>query len=673
MGFTIDIDTGGTFTDGIVVRGQDARTVKVPTTPHDLTLCFAECIRAGARAFDRSVEDLLAETGIVRFCNTIGTNTIIQRDGAKIGLLVTAGAESLAPTARGDAPAPLVWPDMVQGVAESIDAAGRVRSAPDPAAVLTAAQALIDRGARALVVALANSERNPAHEREVRRIVKQEYPRDYLGSVPVFLASDISTRSGYRERINTAAVNAYIHARLARLLYKSGEDLRRLDYRGTLFIGHNNGAAARVARTRAINTYNSGPAAGLLGARAIGQLYGSRDVISTDMGGTSFDIGLVRGGEAALALAPDVEGFACNLPMMSIRALGAGGGSLARVEDGRVVVGPRSAGAFPGPACFDRGGTEPTVTDANLVLGLLDPDYFLGGGMKLRADLARRAIEARIATPLGITVEAAARAIRDEVDRIMGEGVATAARGLDAGGVTIVAYGGAGALHACAVADHAGLARIVMTPFAAVFSAYSSSLLDVGHLYYRRVDLAIDALAGAPALAAAERDMTREARRDMRGEGFADASIRYALQLYVTTRDGAEFVVHAPAGFHRDAAAGVAVRDAVQAECRRLALDPEGAVLTSVALMASAATPHIAPVTGEPGPAVATPKASRAAWLDAQAPTPLPVYDFAALGRGASLAGPALVESAQTTLLVDAGWRLDIDRYQHAVLTRVNP
>lgn len=673
MGFTIDIDTGGTFTDGIVVNGQDARTVKVPTTPHDLTLCFAECIRAGAEAFGRPVEDLLAGTEIVRFCNTIGTNTIIQRDGAKIGLLVTAGHEAQAPTERGDAPAPLVWPDMVRGIDECIDADGRAQRAPEAGAVLMAAQALIDQGARALVVALANSERNPAHEREVRRIVKHEYPRDYLGSVPVFLASDISTRSGYRERINTAAVNAYIHARLARLLYKSGEDLRRLDYRGTLFIGHNNGAAARVARTRAINTYNSGPAAGLLGAREIGRLYGSRDVISTDMGGTSFDIGLVRDGEAALALAPDVEGFACNLPMMSIRALGAGGGSLARVEDGRVVVGPRSAGAFPGPACFDRGGTEPTVTDANLVLGLLDPDYFLGGGMKLRVDLARRAIEARISTPLGIPVEAAARAIRDEVDRMMGEGVAQAARGLDAGGVTIVAYGGAGALHACAVAARAGLGRIVMTPFAAVFSAYSSSLLDVGHLYYRRVDLAIEALADAAALADAEREMTREARRDMRGEGFADDRVRHALQLYVTTRDGTEFVVHAPVGFHLDAGGATAVRAAIAAECRRLALDPEGAVLSSIALMASAATPHIAPVAGDATPAPATPKGTRAAWLDAQGAKSLPVYDFGALDRGASVAGPALIESAQTTLLVDAGWRLDIDRYQHAVLTRVNP
>ncbi|HVW68805.1 MAG TPA: hydantoinase/oxoprolinase family protein, partial [Steroidobacteraceae bacterium] len=367
MGYTIDIDTGGTFTDGFIVHGAQVRAVKVPTTPHDLTICFAECIRACAEAFGMPPAKLLMQTDIVRFCNTIGTNTIINRDGVKVGLIVTAGHEHLAPTEQGDAPAPLIAPDLVAGLPEAVTAAGASVHAPDPVTVLALAQSLIDRGARALVVALANSERNPVHERSVRDVIKREYPRDYLGSVPVFLASEISTRSGYAERINTAAVNAYIHAKLARLLYKAGEDLRQHDYRGVLFIGHNNGAAARVAKTRAINTYNSGPAAGLLGARAIGRLYGCDNVVSTDMGGTSFDIGIVSNGRVGLTLQPDVEGFRCNMPMMSIRALGAGGGSIAGVFDGVLRVGPRSAGAVPGPACFDRGGSQPTVTDANLV------------------------------------------------------------------------------------------------------------------------------------------------------------------------------------------------------------------------------------------------------------------------------------------------------------------
>jgi len=287
MAYTIDIDTGGTFTDGFFVCGERVETVKVPTTPHDLTICFLECIKAGAKRFGVSVEDLLYDTAIIRFSNTIGTNTIIQRDGSKIGLLVTAGSESLAPTASEDSAPPLVGPDMVVGIEEQVSESGEVVVSPDSQAVLKAAQRLIDQGARCLVVCFANSEVNPANERLVRQVVKAEYPRDYLGSVPVFLSSDISRRSGLVERINSGVLNAYIHAKLVRLLYKAGEELRKREYPRSLFIVHNNGAVARVAKTRAINTYNSGPAAGLLGARLIGSLYGAGDVMSMDMGGTS--------------------------------------------------------------------------------------------------------------------------------------------------------------------------------------------------------------------------------------------------------------------------------------------------------------------------------------------------------------------------------------------------
>ncbi|QIB66060.1 hydantoinase/oxoprolinase family protein [Kineobactrum salinum] len=379
MGYTIDIDTGGTFTDGFFVGNGDVRTVKVPTTPHDLTVCFLDCIAAGASAFGVATEEILSTTDIIRFSNTIGTNTIIQRDGTKVGLIVSGGMESLAPTRDEESKAPLVAADMVLALDEETTADGSVIREPEEQAILQAAQTLIDRGARCLVVAFGNSEHNPVNEHAVRRIIKREYPRDYLGSVSVFLASDISARSGLQQRLNSAVLNAYIHAKLARLLYKAGEDLRQRQYRNTLFIGHNNGAVARVAKTRAINTYNSGPAAGLLGAREIGALYGADQLISTDMGGTSFDIGYVSNGQASYALEPDVEGFACNLPMMSIMALGTGGGSIAHLNNGELGVGPQSAGALPGPACFDLGGTQPTVTDANLVLGLLDPDYFLGG------------------------------------------------------------------------------------------------------------------------------------------------------------------------------------------------------------------------------------------------------------------------------------------------------
>lgn len=670
MSYTIDIDTGGTFTDCFLHRDGVVRTVKVPTTPHDLTVCFLESIKAGAKAFGVSTEDLLYETDIIRFSSTIGTNTIIQRDGAKVGVLVTRGSEALVPTVDPAGRPPLVALEMALGLAESTGADGAVRQAPDRLAVLEAAQTLIDRGARCLVVAFENAHCNAANEQLAREVIKGEYPRDYLGSVPVFLSSDLTARAGYGLRINTTVLNAYIHGKHARLLYKAGEDLRRLQYRRTLFIGHNTGTVARVAKTRAINTYNSGPAAGLLGAREIGRLYGEEHLIATDMGGTSFDIGCVSGGQPGFALEPDVEGFRCNLPMMAIRALGAGGGSLARVERGTLRVGPESAGAVPGPACFGLGGTEPTLTDANLVLGILDPAYFLGGAMTLDAGRARAAIERHVAKPLGLGVPDAAVRIREAVEESVGRAVAQVRDSLPATAEPLmIAYGGAGAIHACAIAGRAGLRRVAITPFSAVSSAFGSSLLDAGHLYYRRVDAPIGSSIAAQRVAEAFSAMRRDAERDMRGEGFAAAETRYELQLHVRHPGGAEIVI--PLGAAPPEGTGNLARVADLARARLGAASNDELVLSSAGLLASAAVPHFSMTpTLRSGSEVATAlKGARPVHLAAGEPArELPVYARERLAHGHELAGPAIVEADQTTLLVPADWRLRIDRFNNAML-----
>ena len=673
MAYTIDIDTGGTFTDCFLHGGGAVRTVKVPTTPHDLTVCFLGSIKAGAKACGLSTEELLYQTEIIRFSSTIGTNTIIQRDGTRLGLLVTRGAESLAPAKDASGRPPLVAASMVIGLDEAVDADGTVRRAPSAPAILEAAQQLIDRGARCLVVALDNAQCQSANERLVREVIKREYPRDYLGSVPVFLSSDLSTRPGYGLRINTAVLNAYIHGKHARLLYKAGEDLRRLGYRRTLFIGHNTGTVARVAKTRAINTYNSGPAAGLLGARAIGRLYGAQQIIATDMGGTSFDIGCVSAGRPGFSLEPDVEGFHCNLPMMSIRALGAGGGSIARVEQGALHVGPESAGAAPGPACFGLGGAAPTVTDANLVLGILDPAYFLGGTMQLDVARARTAIEQQVATPLGISVEDAALRIRIAVEQSVAQEVAATLRGLPGGSdapgsdALMIAYGGAGAIHACAIAGGAGMRRIVLTPYSAVSSAFGSSLLDAGHLYYRRIDAPLGSSVAGERLQVAATEMHRDAERDMRGEGFAAGAVQHELQLYLRRADGTEILVTLP-GLQPDAAASRAAAQAAGV--------PAGEALqvTTAGWLASAAVPHFAvpEVPRTPHAAATARKGVRAVHLQAgRPPVEVAVYARERLGHGHRLEGPAIVESDQTTLFVPAGWRLEIDRYDNAVLQAV--
>ena len=673
MGCTIDIDTGGTFTDGFFVFGEQVATVKVQTTPHDLTVCFLNCIKAGAESFGVPVEDFLYHSDIIRFSNTIGTNTIIQRDGSKIGLLLTAGREGLAPT-RCDGASPLVAPDMVVGIDESVSLTGEVVRAPDLQITLSAAQNLIDQGARCLLVCFANSEFNPSNERLVRRVIKEEYPRDFLGSVPVFLSSDISRRSGEAERINAAVLNAYIHGKLVRLLYKAGEELRRRLYQKSLFIVHNNGTVARVAKTRAINTYHSGPVAGLLGAKLVGNLYGVDDLISMDMGGTSFDLGYVRHGQASYALKPNVEGLHVNVPMLAIRAIGAGGGSIASVRNGELRVGPQSAGALPGPVCFDLGGTEPTVADADLILGILDPGYFLGGTMKLNLEKARNAMSEKIAGPLRITVEEAALLIKQQVDQAMGEELKKLKDELGADvNPLLVVYGGAGPAHCCDIARIGGLNKLVVTPFSAVFSAYSSSSMDVGHLYYRRVDLPLNLKSTLKNVTDLLEGMKQEAERDMRGEGFPSDQVTYELELLVRGKNGGpEVKLAAEVDLFKDAArVQELVAQAQTGMSQAESVSSADLVLATLGLLAKAPVPHYE-VTSVPEvtyPAEKAQKGERVVYLAAGEPVrKVPVYDRSHLGNGHRVDGPAIVESEHTTVFLPLGWRLSVDRLSNLLL-----
>jgi N-methylhydantoinase A/acetophenone carboxylase len=677
MGYTIDIDTGGTFTDGFFVRDERVELVKVPTTPHDLTVCFMECIKSGADRFEVPLEDLLYETDIIRFSNTIGTNTIIQRDGSRLGLLVSAANESLVPTWSEEGKPPLVLPDMVVGIQEEVSPTGEILKEPDQAAVMSAAQRLIDRGARCLVVSLRNSDINPRNERLIRSMIKKEYPRDFLGSVPVFLSSDISRRPGEAERVNAAVLNAYIHSKLVSLLYKAGEKLRQGLYRKSLFIVHNNNAIARVAKTRAINTYNSGPAAGLMGARLIGRLYGVENLLSADMGGTSFDLGYVRRGEPRYNLKPDVEGFAVNVPMVEIRAIGAGGGSIASVKEGVLRVGPRSAGALPGPVCFGLGGVEPTVTDADLLLGVLDPAYFLGGRMRLKPEAARAAIAEQIAAPMGLSVEEAAMAMKETIDASMGKELLKVKNALQEGdSPLLVVYGGAGPAHCCSLAKTAGIKKIVIVPFSAVFSAFSSSNMDVGHVYYARVDLPFREGGDISPVKEAVDAMRAEAERDMRGEGFSSDSMALNLDLFVKgAENGTEVKFSVPYGFYQDAGVpGEAVERA-----RKLLGGKgsayEGALrLNMVSLVAQAEVAHyrIREVPEARDGAEGALKGRRSVWVKrGEGPQEIPVYERSRITHGHRLCGPALVESEQTTVFVAPGWTMTVDRYNNAILEEV--
>ena len=406
--FNIGVDTGGTFTDAFVADDAGGSwTAKVPTTPHDLTVCFSDAIEACAQAVGLARHDLLRRTAVIRFSSTIATNTALTRSGPKLGLLVTAAGRpalyGLAGTAAGAKLAEFIEPDMITGIAEELSPDGEVLVSPSPDEVITAVRDLLERGARLLVVCLRHSAVNPAHEAAVGRIINASYPRHYLGAVPTLLSTDVSVIADDADRMAAAVVNGYLHRRLATSLYKAEDDLRAAGLARPLLIVTADGSVARVAKTRALDTYQSGPAAGVHGAALLARTYQLGSALTADVGGTSTDFGLVVAGQPVRAASVDVGGLDITQPSVELHSIALGGGSVVAVRDGAIAVGPDSAGAAPGPACFGLGGSDPTPTDAWLVLGYLDPANYLGGRRRLFPDLAAEALMRAVGAPLGLS------------------------------------------------------------------------------------------------------------------------------------------------------------------------------------------------------------------------------------------------------------------------------
>jgi N-methylhydantoinase A/acetophenone carboxylase len=665
---TISIDAGGTFTDGYLTRGDRSRSVKVPTTPHDLTECFVDCIEKGATAFDLDVRTLLAETDVLRLATTFGTNAIIERSGPKLGVLVTEGNEETL-YGEGSVDVPIVEREMIEGVDERVTPDGAVEAGIDQESVLESVRTLVGRGARIIVVSLRNAAVNDANERAVADAIEERYPEHYLRSVPVQRATQITDLPDDRRRTTAAVVNAYLHPELAKHLYKAEDRVRDRGYRNPLLAVHSDGGTSRIAKTKAINTYSSGPSAGLVGTADVSSLYGFDTVLTTDMGGTSVDAGLVSDGEYAFEMSPEVEGIEVAVPMLRMNSIGAGGGSIAWVEDGDLRIGPDSAGARPGPACYGLGGEEPTVTDADLVLGYLNPDYFLGGEQDLDADAARDALEAGVADPLGVDVETAARQIKETVDRKTGTRLASLVteQGIETDAVdTLFSFGGAGPLHAVGFAETMGVDTVVTFPFGSVFNAFGAGTMDVVHRYTASVNeraAAVD--PGADRYAELVAELEDQAVRDIRGEGLDPGRIESAIALVANHPDGERRLLAAssslPAALDHAGDAYV--------EATRPSLDAADVVVEALQLRAIVPLPNPEhPVSELRGPdASHARKAERPVHWDTT-PTTTPVYEYGALEPGNRVSGPAVVESVDTTYAIPAGWTFAVNAYRHGVL-----
>ncbi len=653
--YSLDIDVGGTFTDGFFTDGTVVKTAKVLTTPHDVTEGFLDCVRLGSRQFDLELDEFLRRTSVARLSTTIGTNLLVQRKGARIGLLVTAGAEkTLYGTEPSCAPGRIVPADMVLGIAEAVDDNGRQAAAPNSDEVLAAVRALIQKGAQIIVVSLRNSWRNPVNERAVRAMVRDRYPIHYLRSVPVQLGVEVVHDSDDHARTNSALLNAYIHADMARALFRAEDKLREAGYSRPLLIVHASGGNARVAKTVALNTLHSGPAVAVKGAAELCRWLGLDHVISGDMGGTSFDVGLVLNRATSLEPEPRVDDLRIATPTIQLDSIGLGGGSIASVDGDTLKVGPESAGSAPGPVCYGKGGTEPTVTDANVVLGFIDPDNFLGGRMKLDREGARRAIERRLCRKLGLSVEAAAFAIRAAADARMAAEIKNyvTAHGVTPADVTLFSVGGAGPLHACEIAEIAGLKQVIAFPFGSVFSAFGGGTTDVQHLYRFTFG---QAARGESDIAPVVGDLVRQARRDMQGEGF-DAD-KIDLALHAKLERGQVEVSGAASLGDGDFAA-------------RLGKQAAGGKIAEIGLAATAATPHWRQTPGAVEAHKPQPRAIRAVWWNPASATDTKIFDRDGLKPGATIAGPAIVEGVDTAYPVRPGWTLTVNELGFFVMAK---
>ncbi|MFG2040512.1 hydantoinase/oxoprolinase family protein [Dactylosporangium sp. NPDC048998] len=693
----ISVDIGGTFTDCFFVWDDTYVEAKALTTHHNLALGFNEALdlACGRAGLDRGV--VLKEVDSVRYATTLGTNALIERKGPKVGAIVTHGFEDTIPLSRGrgygegldysmqqnlpaaERPEPLVPRHLIRSVKERVNSAGKVVAELDPEDVRTVVRELVDAGVEALVVSLVNATENPEHELAIQEIVLDEFPAHELGAIPVLLGHQVSGRKGEYVRATSTIVDAFLHEIMFHALSQLSNNLRDSGYDKPMLVIHNSGGMAQMNSTDALQTIHSGPIAGVGAAEHLSNETGLGHVISTDMGGTSFDIGLVpEGGVKHYDFLPTIDRWLVSVPMVHLDTLGAGGGSIVTYDriHHSIKIGPESAGSNPGPACYDRGGLRPTVTDADLLLGYLDPDNYAKGYIKLNPKRSRFAIEENLCDELEMDVLDIARAIKDGVDEQMAIGIGKElrVRGYLPEDFTMLAYGGNGPLHACGIARHAGIKRVLAPPFSSVFSACGAGNMKQLHFHERGVHITMynattrslyDRYAEFNAIV---EELEARGREDLVRQGFPAGDVRYRLELDmrygnqlltqavaldVNRMNGVGDVLHMIRAFgdvysHRFGAASAAPEAGIRVGTVRVASYVDGDVVSFDSLEA-------------PGPRTVPAAMSRRKvhFIGHREPIDTPIFDQTSLSHEYVIPGPAIVTTENTTYLVEPGWRLE--------------
>ncbi len=652
--FALSIDTGGTFTDGFVSDGAHTAQVKVDTTPQDLTIGFAACVQAAAAAVGEELGSFLGALVSLHFSSTVATNTIVERRGAKVGLIVTAGGEEslYGSVEQARALGEFVDPELVRGISERVDDRGSVVTAPSEPEIEVAVRELLERGVRLLVLSFASAHLNPANEHRARAAIDASYPRHYLGAVPLLVASRVSLAPDDFGRTATAVINAYLHPRLARTLYTAEDGVRESGLTRPLQIVNTDGSTSRVAKTRAIDTYDSGPGAGVLGAGYVAAELGARCVCTFDVGGTTTDVALLTDAQVPVRDVTDLGPLEIPHPSVSLSSFGLGGGSIISAgAGGELRVGPESAGASPGPACYGLGGRSLTPTDVWLLLGYLEPGEFLGGRRRLDPDAASSAAGA-LAGALGVDVAAALLRARAAIHAELAERLSEwAARHPELAETPaedrwLFSYGGGGGLLCVAAAEVLDLRRVVVFPHSSVFSAFGAGLLPIAHGYQTVVAPASSAGGRADAVAR----LADNARRDLRAEGVTELA---GVETELSWGDGPPVRSTLERLLADPAAACEADAPDAPRVCRlRVSVESE---------------PSVAMITGDAGE-VGTGE-PRSVILDGGAIAVPTVTGLGAPGAEPA-AGPAFVRAPDTTIFVPEGWSASFSPQGYGILSR---
>jgi N-methylhydantoinase A/oxoprolinase/acetone carboxylase beta subunit len=616
VGLLVSIDNGGTLTDVCATDGARTVHAKTLTTPHDLTECFVKCLEGLSEKLygEADLPRLVAATDYIRYSTTQGTNAVVQRKGPRLGWIV----DDAALVERVAAAAPEMHETFVGDRARVVRADGD--EAAYRKALIRATAELVSAGANRIVIGFAGDHPVDA-EKAAKRILYRAFPRHLLGAVPMLFATELSRLGTDVQRIWAALLNSFLHPAMEGFLYNAENKLREHRARKPLLIFANDGNSTRVAKTIAIKTYSSGPQGGVVGGEVLLAHYGCRSAVSIDIGGTTTDVALFRDGRAEVRPNGSIEGAPVPIALADLKSIGAGGGSIIRVVEGRIMVGPESVGSAPGPACFGRGGTEATITDALLLQGILDPESYFGGRLKLDRDRAEAAVMRNVAEPLGLS-------LGDALDAMSVAYHGKVADALPAKGDNVellMAFGGAGPMSACGVAELAGIDEILVPRYAAVFCAYGITFSDIQHSYVERV-----AGSGEAALTRVREALDEQARRGMLAEGFPIESC--ARDYYLLERDGDAY--------------------------RRSALNGASSVNGAESWVELRATKQIDKIAL---PAGAT-EEKRQAEPDGERKgrQNLPLYRLESLQPGDWADGPCLVEEAFFTAHVRSGWRFNV-------------